>query len=161
MPTRIIRQPNGLLARFTTVSDAVTDYDMTAQEAYLRCCEDMASHEAARKVQRGLEDDLVGLLIDDSKKDGLDRWRDAVHTMGLVHGKDAVADLVATMDEGSFDPGKVVMGDAADLLRRLFEATKGEQGLEEIHVRQGDSNGVCACEGCTLTREVSKFLGVS
>ena len=37
MAWRIVKQPNGLLARFDEVSDSFTDYDMSAEEAIDLC----------------------------------------------------------------------------------------------------------------------------
>lgn len=41
----IARQPNGLLCRFSTVVDCVTDYNMTEEE-YIELCAERARKEA-------------------------------------------------------------------------------------------------------------------
>ena len=41
----IVRQPNGLLCRFSTVVDCITDYNMTEDE-YIEMCAEKARKEA-------------------------------------------------------------------------------------------------------------------
>lgn len=80
MPARIVRQPNGLLARFSSVVDAFTHYDMSAEEAVEVCREELGRRDAIDKVRRGAADwhprtERLG--------DGLTRWRDALECMVL------------------------------------------------------------------------------
>ncbi len=46
----IARQPNGLLCRFSSVVDCVTDYDMT-EEDYIEMCAERAREEARRNLK--------------------------------------------------------------------------------------------------------------
>lgn len=79
MPARIVRQPDGRLARFSSVVDAFTHYNMSAEEAGEVCLADMGRRDAEEKVQRGLRDeDHRGRA-----GDGLTRWRDALEDMVL------------------------------------------------------------------------------
>lgn len=52
MGWRFIQQPNGLLARFSTITDDVTHYDMTDAEAMLIAVEelDCGKETAMRKI---------------------------------------------------------------------------------------------------------------
>lgn len=49
----IARQPNGLLCRFSTVVDTVTDYNMTEEE-YIELCAEKAREEARKTIERYL-----------------------------------------------------------------------------------------------------------
>lgn len=49
----IARQPNGLLCRFSTVVDTVTDYNMTEEE-YIELRAEMAREEARETIERYL-----------------------------------------------------------------------------------------------------------
>jgi len=46
----IARQPNGLYCRFSTVVDAITDYNMT-EDDYIMMCVDKARFEAKRTLK--------------------------------------------------------------------------------------------------------------
>ena len=56
----IVRQPNGKLARFSTVSDCCTHYNMTEQEYINYCCK-RAEEEAKDIIERHLYpfDDII------------------------------------------------------------------------------------------------------
>jgi hypothetical protein len=49
----IARQPNGLLCRFSTIVDTVTDYNMTEEE-YIELCAEKAREEARNTIERHL-----------------------------------------------------------------------------------------------------------
>ena len=53
MGSFIARQPNGLLCRFSTVVDTVTDYNMTEEE-YIELRAEMAREEARETIERYL-----------------------------------------------------------------------------------------------------------
>ncbi len=83
MAWRIVRQPNGRLARWSDVVEWFTDYDMTEYQAFKRCREEMGKQDAEEKVRRAVEDHepwMVGV-----KGDGLSRWRDCLKDMTLNH----------------------------------------------------------------------------
>ena len=98
MPSRIVRQPNGLFAQFSTVVDDFTHYGMTEAEAYEVCLEGHAPEVAKNKMRRGVEDDMNGLSPKAGRApDGLNRWRDALYTIALIHGaevRDAVVEEI-------------------------------------------------------------------
>lgn len=50
----ISRQPNGLLCRFSTVLDCITDYNMT-EEQYIEMCAEKARKEARDVIAHHLE----------------------------------------------------------------------------------------------------------
>lgn len=83
MAWRIVKQPNGLLARFSDIVDAFTDMNMTPQQAY-RCCREYCGRDdSKRKVQAGLEDWEPWTT---KPGDGLARWRDSLETIEVIHG---------------------------------------------------------------------------
>ena len=49
----ISRQPNGLLCRFSTVTDTITDYNMTDEE-YIEMCAQKAREEARETLKHSL-----------------------------------------------------------------------------------------------------------
>jgi hypothetical protein len=117
MPSRIVKQPDGLLARFSTVVDNFTHFGMTKEQAIEVCREDMGRTDAEAKVQRGLDDDLLGLGDQSRKNDGLNRWRDALKTIEAIHGKDMLAEVIkyAQAPEETSPP-------PTDPITRQFEA---------------------------------------
>lgn len=74
MAWRIIKQPNGLYARFSEVVDDVTDYDMTSHEA-LELCEKLAGVEIGAMK-------FVGSHINPS------RFEEAIGIINEVHGEE-------------------------------------------------------------------------
>ena len=88
MGWRIVKQPNGLLGRFSDVVDDFTHIDMTQDEAIDACLNHLGRHDAALKVQRGIDDEPIPPFIEASgKNDGLDRWRAAIETVAAIHGR--------------------------------------------------------------------------
>ena len=49
----IVKQPNGKYARFSTISDCITDYNMT-EEDYMQICCERAREEAKDVLERHL-----------------------------------------------------------------------------------------------------------
>jgi hypothetical protein len=84
MPSRVVRQPNGLLAVFSTVVDDFTRMDLTESEALRWAREHMGRADAEAKVRRGLDDENPWT---GERGDGLSRWRDALETVRAVHGE--------------------------------------------------------------------------
>lgn len=89
-----VKQPNGLLARYSDIVDNFTHLDMTVEDAVREC---VATHgireDAAKaKVQRGL-DDLPIYAKMPVVGDGLDRWREALDSILSVHGQAAVDEV--------------------------------------------------------------------
>jgi hypothetical protein len=88
MAWRIVKQPNGLLARFSDVVDNFTDLNMTDEEALVLCREHLGIADAQQKVLAGVQDwkpwthNIPG--------SGLGRWNDCLETIKNVHGKKAV-----------------------------------------------------------------------
>lgn len=101
MAWRIVKQPNGLLARFSDIVDDFTHINMTEAEALEVCREYLGIVEAQKKVLAGVQDwkpwtnSIFG--------DGLSRWNDSIARIKNVHGKKAAEHRVqATSATGSF-----------------------------------------------------------
>ena len=89
MGRRIVRQPNGLLAEFSDVVDDFVAYDMDAGEAAALYAGHMSADDATAKVRRGVEDEPIPGIVDASGRgDGLDRYRECLHTVHFRHGRD-------------------------------------------------------------------------
>jgi hypothetical protein len=71
------------------VVDDFTDYDMTIGDCLEYCKPLMGTLDAHAKVDRALADE-INWEVSEQKHDGLDRWRDAIETVRLIHG-DALA----------------------------------------------------------------------
>ncbi len=86
MAWRIVKQPNGKLARFSDIVDDFTDMDMTEAEAFECCREYLGIEDAKRKVKAGLEDWkpwTIGI-----KGNGTERWQNCIKTIKSIHGED-------------------------------------------------------------------------
>jgi hypothetical protein len=77
------------------VVDNFVVVSMTEQEATEECVmRGMSPAAAKEKVRRGIEDEPVPGWVERTANDGLDRWRDALDTIELIHGKDEVAKML-------------------------------------------------------------------
>lgn len=103
MGWRFVRQPNGLLARFSDVVDDFTHYDMTEEEAVEEAREDLGREAAIKKVKAGVED--YEPWTNNVKGDGLSRWRDCLESIESVHGKEKLAEVERTIGRKD-DDGK-------------------------------------------------------
>lgn len=81
-----VRQPNGLLARWSDVVDGFTHHNLSAQDALEVCKAEhaMAEEAAQRKVQGGVEDWKP--WTDGVKGSGLDRWQHSLESIRTAHG---------------------------------------------------------------------------
>ena len=85
MAWRIVKQPNGLLARFSDIVDDFTHQNMTEAEALEICREYLGIVESEKKVLAGVQDWKPwtnGVL-----GSGLDRWNESIETIKSVHGQ--------------------------------------------------------------------------
>ena len=72
MAWRIVKQPNGMYARFADPVDHFTHYNMTLSEALRFCQDELGLAEGMRKV----------LNADNEPS----RWADSLETIELIHG---------------------------------------------------------------------------
>lgn len=78
MAWRFVVQPNGLLARFSTIVDDFTDYNMTTYEAEQVAIYDYncGQRTALEKIQNA--------------KNNPNRWAEALQIIEDIHGKQAL-----------------------------------------------------------------------
>jgi hypothetical protein len=81
----ILRQPNGLYARFSTVVDEFTHYGMTWDEAF-EVCRDEAGVETARGKMARADSDADPRSYQTRDSDGLQRYRECIERVRLLHG---------------------------------------------------------------------------
>jgi hypothetical protein len=98
MAWRIVKQPNGLLARFSDIVDDFTDYDMTEDEAFEVCHHDLGVEESKRKVRAGIEDWPPWKI--DIKGTGHDRWDESIKTIRSIHGDNIAAQRIEELSGG-------------------------------------------------------------
>lgn len=84
MGWRIVKQPNGMLARFSEVVDNFTHCNMTEEKA-LEVCKDCgcSQHEAMIKVDSGIRDLKP---YTSTSGNGLERWEHCLGIIERVHG---------------------------------------------------------------------------
>ena len=88
MAWRIVKQPNGLYARFADPVDHFTAYNMTNDEAIAECIDHGCSTaEAEDKVKRADEDNTMF--------GGKGRWAESINTITLLHGPEEAAKVIA------------------------------------------------------------------
>lgn len=92
MGWKIVKQPDGLFCRFSSVVDNITHCNMTKDDALEVCTEYMGKHEAPAKVQAGIDDLLPYNTI--KKGDGSARWNDIIETIEGVHGKEGLQETL-------------------------------------------------------------------
>lgn len=99
MPTMIVRQPDGKLAAFSSVTEDFTAWDMSETEAFEYCREDLdlGRSDSEAKVRAGVEDHMPHMI--GRPGSGTDRWRYSIETMAL--NKDR-ATVVARLQEMGF-----------------------------------------------------------
>jgi hypothetical protein len=92
MGWRIVKQPNGLLARFSDVVDHFTHLNLGEDDALTVCMEYGCSrHEAQAKVDAGIRD-LKPWTV--TPGNGLERWGHCLGAVERVHGQDEVSSLL-------------------------------------------------------------------
>lgn len=106
MAWRIVRQPNGLLARFSDVCDNFTHYDMDEEEAVQVCIDvgDMGPMGAKEKVAAGVEDHEPWTHGPSDDPEKLSRWKDCLHTIKNIHGEDEFKKTMTEIGHGLNNP---------------------------------------------------------
>lgn len=85
MPGRFLMQPNGKLARFSTIVDNFTHCNLTKEEAFAVAFEDMGRDEAEAKIARGVARTLEAEY----------GWNECLETIRVIHGADECEAVVA------------------------------------------------------------------
>lgn len=95
MAWRFVKQPNGLLARFSDVVDDFTDVNLTTAQALELCKSEygLSEADAERKVRGGTEDWKPWTHAVHGS--GHDRWDESIRIVQEVHGEHALTKLLA------------------------------------------------------------------
>lgn len=101
MPQFFVRQPNGLLARFSTIVDSFCEVDLSRADALDWCRQKgLTEAEAEEKVSRAERDEPTWpgerRCCD---QPGLHRWHNALVTILHVHGTAGLAEFLAECPE--------------------------------------------------------------
>lgn len=86
MPSFVVRQPNGLLAVFSTVVDAFTLFNANREDVTLHLGPSYTAQEAANKIERGEKECI---LLDKMPDCEFKRWEYCHQAIKDVHGKDS------------------------------------------------------------------------
>jgi hypothetical protein len=96
-----VRQPNGLLARYSARAHYIYEVDLSEAEALAWYRRRMTDEEAPAKVRQAVAD--VPIDGSDAAPDRLGRWRTCLAAIRFAHGESAVAELRAD-HPGVFEP---------------------------------------------------------
>jgi len=99
MAWRLVQQPDGYLARFSSIVDSFTHYDMTPDEAIRLCIDEwnVGRKTAREKVQR-------------ARAAGIARWDEALEIIRAVHGEAEYAQLLSVMQAAILLPERCTSG---------------------------------------------------
>jgi hypothetical protein len=94
MPQYFVRQPNGKLARFSTIVDSFCDIHLSRAEAEKWCIrQGMTESEAIAKVKRAIDDEPInGEPRHCDEK--LHRWIKSLITILAIKGTDELTDIL-------------------------------------------------------------------
>jgi hypothetical protein len=100
-----VRQPNGLLARFSARANYIYEVDLSEAEALAWYRRRMTDDEAPARVRQAVTDEPID--GDDPSPDRLGRWRNCLAAIRFAHGESAVAELLAD-HPGVFEPDEQI-----------------------------------------------------
>lgn len=95
MAWRFVRQPNGLLARWSDVVESFTHANLTPEQALDVALDDVGRRDAAEKIAAGLEDHEPWTI--GKKGDGLSRWRECLSQLTLNRNLEEARKIVREM----------------------------------------------------------------
>jgi hypothetical protein len=130
MPRRVLKQPNGKLAIFSTVVDCAVWYNCTPEECVdiFYDEEHMHPEDAQKKVRRGI-DDLVPYT--NQLGDGRQRWDDDMFMMLIIHGTED-QDKLDMLAECGMKPAEIAHWVS---LANRARCELDETGGTDIHAR--------------------------
>lgn len=92
---RIVKQPNGMFARWSDIVDNFTDANATEQEALELCSEKKGIEEARSEVQKAVDD----LDPSGNKGSGLGRWNACLEAIKTIHGEQELTDVLTYFEK--------------------------------------------------------------
>jgi hypothetical protein len=97
----MLKQPDGLIAIFSSVVDSFTHMNMTEAEAMEIGTSEWGEKTAREKLDRGLKDEVLWPGDTDFVSDGLGRWREALETTAFQHGLTELRNTLEEMELGN------------------------------------------------------------
>lgn len=101
MGTYLLKQPNGLIAVFSSIVDDFTAWDATPEEALAYGTKEWGQAIAQEKLDKALMD--IGLWKPYSTDDGLGRWRESLTTIAFRHGVKCLKERLEEIGFGDFE----------------------------------------------------------
>jgi len=100
MGYRVVKQPNGRLAIFSSYVDDFVASDGTPTTIEISCVErlDIGRETACSMIRDGLEDRTF-VSEESLKDDGLNNWRRCLEAIGRVHGNERVQNYVEQLSQ--------------------------------------------------------------
>jgi hypothetical protein len=95
---RFVKQPDGRFARFSDIVDNFTHIDMTSEEVVEEFALEYGKPVIESKIKAAADDALPppwGSLP--KQNDGLDRWRDSLASVRVIHGTKELVKLLTEM----------------------------------------------------------------
>jgi hypothetical protein len=132
-----VRQPNGLLARFSTRAGLLYEVDLSEADALAWYRRRMTDDEAPAKVRRAVSDEPID--GGSPAPDRLGRWRRCLDVIRAAHGPAAVALLLAD-HPGVFEPADGSAGSPGSEVLATHLQDK-EAILELVAGRERDVGG--------------------
>lgn len=124
MPSYMLKQPDGLIAIFSSVVDDFTYICMSEKEALEVGTAEWGEKIATEKLQRGLED--AKLWKETNSTDGLSRWRDACENIAMQHGLEHLRQEMNEMGLSDF----AIPESAVEIARSVEEDRKNDEEAE-------------------------------
>lgn len=119
MPAYFVLQPNGRLARFSTVVDAFTDLNMTVEEALETARRQSGRFEAEREIQRALQ------------KPNL--WDECIDTMHTMRKGEALEEVLKQLEEVPKEPTPTMPTTYGEHVRKGLRVVAVTAAFEEAN----------------------------
>lgn len=113
MPSYFLKQPDGLIAIFSSVVDDFTGYNFTPDEALAYGTEQWGKSTAEEKLERAIKDE--GLWEPYTTDDGLGRWRETLETIAFQHGLKHLKSVLEEMGHGDAEIPQAAIDAAEDV----------------------------------------------
>ena len=88
----IVKQPNGYYARFSSIVDNFTHINLTKEEAFDLCQDNVGRNEAKNKIQRA-DSDANPRSHQPRQGNGLQRWNECLERILMQHGEEEKAEV--------------------------------------------------------------------
>ncbi|MNU27281.1 hypothetical protein D3C71_156670 [compost metagenome] len=121
MPSYMLKQPDGLIAIFSSVVDDFTHMNMSEEQALAVGTQEWGERTAREKLGRALADESVWPGDADFVSDGLGRWREACGDIAFQHGVKHLRTMLDDMECNDFEIPECAKERARDMEEMLQE----------------------------------------